>query len=113
MRMLGHARLQIQKKVGIFKDQCSVKVLTLKTLCKTIIVHGIDRVILIAQYIKSQCVALKLSIELCLAQLTNQALLMKLGLMTVLHKLGQVGQQVLIIAHQIRQRVLNLLKRGS
>jgi len=83
------------------------------TLYRTIIAVGTDRMTLIAQYIKSQCVALKLSIELCLAQLTNQVPLMKLGLMTVLHKLGQVGQQVLIIAHQILQRVLNLLKRGN
>jgi hypothetical protein len=112
MRMLGHARLQIQKKVGIFKDQCSAKVSQLILLWNNIIVAGIDRMTLIAQYIKSQCVALKLSIELCLAQLTNQVPLMKLGLMNVLHKVGQVGQQVLIIARQIRQRVLNLLKQG-
>jgi hypothetical protein len=111
--MLGTAISQIRLKVGILMAQWYVVVSQLKSLCNNIIVAGIDRVTLIAQYIKSQCVALKLSIELCLAQLTNQALLMKLGLMTVLHKLGQVGQQVLIIAHQIRQRVLNLLKRGS
>ena len=111
--MLGPVLSQILKKAGISMAQWFAVVSQLKKRCNNIIVAGIDRVILIAQYIKSQYVALKLSIELCLAQLTNQALLMKLGLMTVLHKLGQVGQQVLIIAHQIRQRVLNLLKRGS
>jgi hypothetical protein len=68
---------------------------------------------LIAQYIKSQYVALKLNIKLCLAQLTNQALLIKVGLMNVLHRLGQVGQQLLITVRQILQRVLNLLKRGN
>jgi len=111
--MLGTVISSLIAKVTSFLDLCLAVVSQMMTLYRTIIVAGIDRVTLIAQYIKSQCVALKLSIELCLAQLTNQALLMKLGLMTVLHKLGQVGQQVLIIAHQIRQRVLNLLKRGS
>jgi len=38
---------------------------------------------------------------------------MKLGLMNVLHKVGQVGQQLLITVRQILQRVLNLLKRGN
>jgi hypothetical protein len=113
MHMLGHALLQIQKKVGIFKDQCSAKVSQLILLWNNIIVAGIGRVTLIAQYIKSQCVALKLSIELCLARLTRAVLLMKLGLMNVLHKVGQVGQQLLIIARKIHQRVLSLLKRGS
>jgi hypothetical protein len=84
----------------------------MKSLWNNIIAVGIDRMTLIVQYTKSQCVALKLSIERCLAQLTNQVPLMKLGLMNVLHKVGQVGQQVLIIARQIRQRVLNLLKQG-
>jgi hypothetical protein len=111
--MLGTVISSLIAKVTSFLDLCLAAVSQMMTLYRTIIAVGIDRMTLIAQYIKSQFVALKLSIELCLAQLTNQALLMKLGLMTVLHKLGQVGQQVLIIAHQIRQRVLNLLKRGS
>jgi len=67
---------------------------------------------LIAQYIKSQFVALKLSIKPCLVQLTNQALLIKVGLMNVLHSLGQVGQQLLTTARQILQRVYKALKRG-
>ena len=111
--MLGTVISSLMTKVTSFLDLCLAVVSQMMTLYRTIIAVGIDRMILIAQYIKSQCVALKLSIELCLAQLTNQVPLMKLGLMNVLHKVGQVGQQVLIIAHQIRQRVLNLLKRGS
>jgi hypothetical protein len=110
--MLGTAISQIRQKVGIFQAQCSVVVSTLKKLCKTIIADGIDRGTLIVQYIKSQLVALKSNIELCLAQLTRAVLLMKLGLMNVLHKIGQVGQQLLITVRQILQRVLNLLKRG-
>ena len=111
--MLGHVLLQTQKKAGIFKDQCSVMVLTLRLHCNNIIASGIDRMILIAQYIKSQLVALKLNIEHLVAQFTNQVPLMKLGLMNVLHKVGQLGQQLLIIARKIHQRVLSLLKRGS
>jgi hypothetical protein len=112
MRMLGTVISNLIAKVTSFLDLCRVVVSQMMTLYRTTIAVGIDRMILIAQYIKSQCVALKLSIELCLAQLTNQVPLMKLGLMNVLHKVGQVGQQVLIIARQIRQRVLNLLKQG-
>jgi hypothetical protein len=111
MHMLGHVLFQIQKKVGIFKDQCSAKALQLKLLCNNIIVDGIDRMTLIVAYIKYQFVALKLSIKPYLAQLTNQVLLIKVGLMTVLHKLGQAGQQLLTTARQILQRALNLLKR--
>jgi hypothetical protein len=83
------------------------------TLCRTIIAVGIDRMTLIVAYIKSQFVALKLSIKLCLVQFTNQALLIKVGAMNALHNLGQVGQQLLTTARQILQRVLNLLKRGN
>jgi hypothetical protein len=110
--MLGTVISSLMTKVTSFLDLCRVVVLTLKTLCRTIIAVGIDRMILIVQYIKSQCVALKSSIKPCHAQLTNQVLLIKVGIMNVLHSLGQVGQQVLIIARQIRRRVLNLLKQG-
>jgi hypothetical protein len=112
MHMLGTVISSLMTKVTSFLDLCLAVVSQMMTLYRTTIAVGIDRMILIAQYIKSQCVALKMSIELCLAQLTNQVPLMKLGLMNVLHKVGQVGQQVLIIARQIRQRVLNLLKQG-
>ena len=110
--MLGHALSLLRQKAGTWMDQCRVKVSLMKSRWNNIIAVGIDRVILIAQYIKSQLVALKLSIKLLVAQLINQVLLMKLGLMNVLHKVGQVGQQLLITVRQIPQRVLNLLKRG-
>ena len=113
MHMLGTVLSQIQQKVGIYKVRCSVLVLTLKSLCSNIIAVGIDRVILIVQYIKRQFVALKLNIKALVARLTNQVLLIKVGLMNVLHKIGQLGQQLQITARQILQRVLSLLKRGS
>jgi hypothetical protein len=111
--MLGTVISNLTAKVTSFLDLCRVVVLTLKKLCSNIIAVGIDRMTLIAQYIKSQYVALKLSIKPCHAQLTNQALLIKVGLMNVLHKVGQVGQQLLTTVRQILQRVLNLLKRGN
>ena len=111
--MLGIVISSLIAKVTSFLDLCLAVVSQMMTLCRTIIAVGIDRMTLIAQYIKSQYVALKLSIKPCHAQLTNQALLIKVGLMNVLHSLGQVGQQLLTTARQILHRVLNLLKRGN
>ena len=111
--MLGTVISSLIAKVTSFLDLCLAVVSQMMTLCRTIIVVGTDRMTLIAQYIKSQCVALKLNIKPYLVQLTNQALLIKVGLMNVLHSLGQVGQQLLTTVHQILQRVLNLLKRGN
>jgi hypothetical protein len=111
--MLGHVLSQLQQKVGTWMALCRAKVSQLISLCKTIIVLGIDRMILIVQYIKLQFVALKLNIKALVVRLTNQVLLIKVGLMNVLHKLGQLGQQLLTIARQILQRVLNLLKRDN
>ena len=111
--MLGTVISSLIAKVTSFLDLCLAVVSQMMTLYRTIIAVGIDRMTLIAQYIKSQYVALKLSIKPYLVQLTNQALLIKVGLMNVLHSLGQVGQQLLTTARQILQRVLNLLKRGN
>ena len=111
--MLGTVIFSLIAKVTSFLDLCLAVVSQMMMLCRTIIAVGIDRMTLIAQYIKSQYVALKLSIKPYLVQLTNQALLIKVGLMNVLHSLGQVGQQLLTTVRQILQRVLNLLKRGN
>ena len=111
--MLGLAISKIQKMGGIFKGLWCAMVLTPKKLCNNIIVAGIDRVILIAQYIKSQCVALKWNIELCLARLIIAARLTKVEITIALLNLGAHGQQLLTTVRQIPQRVLNLLKRGS
>ena len=110
--MLGLVLSQLQQRVGTWMALCRAKVSQMKLLCKTIIAAGIDRGTLIAQFTKSQLVALKSSIKHLVAQLTRAVLLMKLGLMNVLHKVGQAGQQLLITVRQIPQRVLNLLKRG-
>ena len=110
--MLGHALSLLRQKAGTWMDQCRAKVFQLILLCNNIIAAGITRLTLIAQYIKSQLVALKSSIKHLVAQLINQVLLMKLGLMNVLQKVGALGQQLLITVRQIPQRVLNILKRG-
>jgi hypothetical protein len=110
--MLGTVISSLIAKVTSFLDLCLAVVSQMMTLYRTIIAVGIDRMTLIAQYIKSQYVALKLNIKPYLVQLTNQALLIKVGLMNVLHSLGQVGQQLLTTVRQTLQRVLNLLKRG-
>jgi phage-related protein len=111
--MLGPVISNLIAKATSFLDLCRVVVSQMMTLCRTIIAVGIDRMTLIAQYIKSQYVALKSSIKPCHAQLTNQALLIKVGIMNVLHSLGQVGQQLLTTVRQILQRVYKALKRGN
>jgi len=111
--MLGIVLSQLLKKVGTWMALCRAKVSQMKSLCKTIIARGLDRVILIVQYIKRQYVVLKSNIKALVVRLTNQVLLIKVGLMNVLHKVGQLGQQLQITARQILQRVLSLLKRGS
>jgi hypothetical protein len=111
--MLGLVISSLIAKVTSFLDLCLAMVSQVMTLYRTIIAVGIDRMTLIAQYIKSQYVALKLNIKHCLAQLTIQVQLMKLGLMNVLHKVGALGQQLLTTVRQILQRVLSLLKRGN
>ena len=111
--MLGTAISKIQQKVGIFKDQWSAKASQLKSLCNNIIVAGIDRMTLIVAYIRSQFAQLKLSIKPLAVQFINQVLLIKVGLMNVLHKLGDLGQQLVTIVLKIRQRVLSLVKRDK
>jgi hypothetical protein len=58
-------------------------------------------------------VKILLTIKVLLANLTTQAQLIKVGLKHVAITSGQIGQQLLTTARQIRQRVLSLLKRGN
>jgi hypothetical protein len=113
MHMLGTVVSQILNKVGTWKAQWSAKASEFKKHCSNIIVAGIDRMTLIVQYIKLKFVALKLNIKRLVAQLINRVLLIKVGILNVLHKVGQLGQRLVTTARQILQRVLNLLKRGN
>ena len=111
--MLGIVISSLIAKVTSFLDLCLAVVSQMMTLCRTIIAVGTDRMTLIAQYIKSQCVALKWNIELCLARLIIAARLTKVEITIALLNLGAHGQQLLTTVRQIPQRVLNLLKRGN
>lgn len=110
--MLGPVLSQILKKAGILMAQWFAVVSQLKKRCNNIIVAGIDRVILIAQYIKSQCVALKWNIEHLVAKLIIAARLTKVEIMIALLNLGAHGRQLVTTVRQILQRVLSLLKQG-
>ena len=110
--MLGTVISKIQQKVGILMAQWFAVVSQLKKHCNNIIVAGIDRVILIAQYIKSRCVALKWNIEHYLARLIIAARLTKVEIMIALLNLGAHGQQLVTTVRQILRRVYQALKRG-
>jgi len=110
--MLGPVLSQILKKAGILMAQWFAVVSQLKKRCNNIIVAGIDRVILIAQYIKSQCVALKWNIEHLVAKLIIAARLTKVEITIALLNLGAHGQQLVTTVRQILQRVYQTLKQG-
>jgi ABC-type amino acid transport system permease subunit len=67
----------------------------------------------IVHKIHNLVVRIKQNIKPCLALCINQVQLIKLGLTLVAHKLGVLGQQLLITARKIHQRVLALLKQGN
>jgi hypothetical protein len=61
----------------------------------------------------TRLVKILLNFKVLLANLITQAQSIKVELKRVAITSGQIGQQLLTIAHRIRQRVLNLLKRGN
>ena len=71
----------------------------------------------IFQNVVTQCrnlfVQAKLSIKPLAVQFTNQVLLIRVGLTIVLHRLGELGQQLVTIVRKIHQRALNLVKRDK
>jgi hypothetical protein len=54
----------------------------------------------------------KLSTKHLVANLIIQVQLIKAGLIHVLHKVGDLGQQLLTTAHRIRQRVKQAFQQG-
>jgi hypothetical protein len=62
-------------------------------------------------YIRNLLAQIKPSINRLVANLITQVQLIKVGLIHVLHKVGDLGQQLLTTAHQILQRVYKALKR--
>jgi hypothetical protein len=54
----------------------------------------------------------KLNTKRLVANLIIQVQLIKVGLINVLHKAGDLGQQLLTIAHRIHQRVKQVFQQG-
>lgn len=104
MRMLGGVLFRQLQKGGIKMGQCIVKVLQFLMLCKTIIAHGIDLTIRIVRCIYNRVapIALKLG-QLLVRYLIIVVGLIKVGVLLVLRKLGQIGQRLVIIVRKIRQ----------
>jgi hypothetical protein len=104
MLMLGTVTIHQLHKVGIKMAQWYVMTLMLLQLCKTTIVHGIDQTILTVQYISNLFVQIMLKLEhLLVHYLTTVVASIKVGIIHVLHKAGQIGQQQVTTVHQIRQ----------
>jgi hypothetical protein len=108
----------VTQVLGRLMDQC----LTVYTLIKGLLLLLASKLrVSITQVSQSvanlqllnQLAKVKQSINHLVVNLIIQAQLIKVGLMNVAHKLGQVGQQLLTTVRQILQRVLNLLKRGN
>ena len=105
----------VTQVLGRLMAQC----LTVCTLMGTLLLQLVNslrvRFTLIYQSvatISNPLAKIKPSINHLVANLIIQVQLIKAGLILVLHKVGQLGQQLLIIARQIPQRVKALLQRG-
>ena len=90
-----------------------LRIVQLCKLAKPLLVsfiHTFQNVVILCRNLFAQ---LKLSIKHWLVQFTNQVLLIRVGLTIVLHRLGELGQQLVTIVRKIHQRVLNLVKRDK
>jgi hypothetical protein len=98
--------------------QIMARFLTVCTLMGTLLLQLVNslrvRFTLIYQSvatISNPLAKIKPSINHLVANLIIQVQLIKVGLMLVLHKVGQLGQQLLITVRQILQRAYKVLKR--
>jgi len=109
MRMLGIVTT-FRNKVQAMLQTLSAMVSTIKAPCLKL---GALRTLMIpyVDFITNQFAKIKQSISHLVAYLISQVLLIKVGLMLVLHKVGQLGQQLLITVRQILQRAYKALKR--
>jgi hypothetical protein len=79
-----------------------------------VIGRGIQRMAgFVKHNINHQLALIKLSIKHLAVQFINQVQLIKVEIIIVLQALGHLGQQLLTIAHKIRQHVIQLLKQGN
>ena len=109
--MLGIATM-FRKKARAMLQILSAMVLTIKVHCLKL---GALRIQMIpyVDFITNQFAKIKQSINHLVAYLTLRVLLIKVEVMLVLHKAGQLGQQLLTTVRQILQRAYKALKRGS
>ena len=97
-------------KQGIYKIYTAVKN-GLMDMCFKIYGVLLIQLTRLAQLITNLFAKIKPSTELCHAQFIKVVQSIKAAITLALRKLGQIGQQLLITASKIRQRVLSLLKR--
>jgi hypothetical protein len=113
MLMPGTVVTLLLHKVGTKITQWCAMVLKLVKLCKTIIVRGINLMILIVQYINNQVVQIVLKLEQLLVRyLTTAEVLIKAGRIRAQLLVGQIGQLHQIIAPKTRQLVRKVLSIG-
>lgn len=111
--MLGIVLTHRLQKAGIKLEQWYAMILKWLMLCKTIIAHGINLMILTAQHTCNLLAQILLKLEPLVARfLTTVVALIKVGYTHVRHLLGVIGQQLLTIARKIHQRVSQLLNTG-
>ena len=109
--MLGIVTM-FRKKAQAMLQILSVMALTIRQRCLKL---GALRTLMIpyVDFITNQFAKIKQSINRLVAYLTLRVLLIKVEVMLVLHKAGQLGQQLLTTVRQILQRAYKALKRGS
>ena len=97
-------------KQGIYKIYTAVKN-GLMDMCFKIYGVLLIQLTRLVQLITNLFAKIKPSTELCHVQFIKVVQSIKAATTLALRKLGQIGQQLLITASKIRQRVLSLLKR--
>ena len=113
MLMPGTVISLLLHKVGTKMVQWFAMILKLLTLCKTIIVRGIDQTIRIVQYISNLLVQTILKLEQLLVHyLTTAEVLIKAGRIRAQLLVGQIGQLHQTIAPKTRQLVRKVLSIG-
>ena len=106
--MLRSGQLMVQ-----YIQALGLRIVQLCKLAKPLLVSFIHTFQNVVTHYRNLFAQLKLSIKPLAVQFTNQVLLIKVGLTIVVHKLGDLGQQLVTIVRKIHQHVLNLVKRDK
>ena len=106
----------MQRSGQLMVQFIQVLVLRMVQLCKLAkpllakFIHTFQNVVILCHNLFAQ---LKLSIKPLAVQFTNQVLLIKVGLINVLHKVGELGQQLVTIVRKIRQHAIQAWRQGN